>query len=229
MKKLFLLFLLLYMFTLPVYAQLEINLHSSSTQNMLISRESTIVYKPSRLIIGQENAFKVKAAPGSNVSLMISTSNSGATPFYGQTLKLGVDLTTVKGIVPENGLLEIKFTLPNQKELNGKAAYFEVAVWKNEDYRDVRLAKIMDENCRETSSNEIGISLPPQDVSKPSLAPMAPMIPPEFMKAIETVENAKNNKDKKNDYSDYMYDNLFQTPAYIRNLQAPELMNPTGN
>ncbi|MDD3012301.1 MAG: hypothetical protein PHC34_01185 [Candidatus Gastranaerophilales bacterium] len=226
MKKFLLLFLFVYMLTLPVFAQLEIDLSSSNKQNLLISREYPVVYKPSKLIIGQENSFKVKAAPGNSVSLMISASNSGANPFYGKTLRLGLDPVTVKGIVPENGIIEIKFNLPNQKDLNGKVSYFEVAVWKSEDYKDVRIAKIMDEDCRETNSNQVDISLPPQDVSKPSFGPSIPMIPPEFMKTIDAVENAKTNKNSKNDYSDYMYENPFMTPAYIRNLNAPELINP---
>jgi len=229
MKKLVLLFLSLYMLTLPAFSQLVIDLSSSNKNNTLISNEYPVVYKPSKLIIGQENTFKVRATPGSSASLMISASSSGAKPFYGQTLRLGYDQMAVKGIVPENGLLEIKFSLPNQKELNGKMAYYEVAVWKTEDFTDVKIAKIMDENCRETNSNEIGISMPPQDVSKPSLGPMIPMMPPEFMRAIENVENSKNNKKNTPDYSEYMNDNLFQTPAYIRNLHAPELMNPSGN
>jgi hypothetical protein len=218
------------MLTLPAFAQLEINL-SSNKHNMLMSSEYPVIYKPSKLIIGQENTFKVKAAPGSTVSLMISASNSGAKPFYGQALRLGIDQSTTKGIVPENGLLEIKFSLPNQKDLDGKVAYFEVAVWKNDDFRDVKIAKIMDINCRETDLNEISISLPPQDMSKPSLAPVLPMMPPDFMRVINDVEKAKNDKNNSNteDYSDYVNDNLFQTPAYIRNLHAPELMNPPNN
>jgi len=231
MKKFLLLFLSLYLFALPAFAQLEINLSSGKHGGVLLSREYPVVYKPTKLIIGQENIFKVKASPKNIVTLMVSGSNSGANTFYGQTLRLGSNFETVKGVVPENGLLELKFNMPNNKELNGKAVFFEVAVSKDDSFKDIKLAKIMGEDCSETSSNEIAISLPPQDVSKPSLSPMLPMMPPEFARAIDTVEKNKKNKnnnsnnDNEQDYNQYMYDNMYQTPAYIRNLNAPELMN----
>jgi hypothetical protein len=208
------------MFTQPAFAQLQINLSSSN----LLSKEYAVVYKPSKLIIGKENIFKIKSAPGNKVILMISGSNMGAEAFHNKILRLGNDAVSVEGVVPENGLLEMKFELPNKPDLNGKTAYFEVLSWSKEDFQDIQSAKIMGDDCKEISSNAIYISLPPADMSKPSLAPIIPMVPPEFMQAIDSAEKIKSGS-KNEDYKEYLNENIFKTPAYIRNLKAPELIN----
>lgn len=221
MKKLLIAFLIIYTFIQPSFAQLEINLSST---NAITCREYAAVYKPTKLILGKENVFKVKTAPGDKVILMISGSNSGSSPFHNQNIRLGSDIVSVEGVTPANGLLELKFELPDQKEMNGKVVFFEVLTWSKDDFKDIRPAKIMGDDCKEIRSNAIQVSLPPADMSKPSLAPIIPMVPPEFMQAIDSAEKIKSGS-KNDDYKDYLNENIFKTPAYIRNLNAPELIN----
>lgn len=225
MKKLLIAFLIIYTIVQPVFAQLEINLSSS---NNMQSKEYASVYKPTKLILGKENIFKVKTTPGDKVVLMISGSNSGAETFHSQNLRLGKDIVSVQGITPANGLLELKFELPNQKEMNGKVVFFEVLTWSKEDFQDIKKAKVMGNDCKEISSNAILVSFPPADLSRPSLAPIIPMVPPEFMQAIDSVEKIKSGS-KNDEYKDYLNENVFKTPAYIRNLNAPELINTPAN
>ncbi|OGH98588.1 MAG: hypothetical protein A2104_07045 [Candidatus Melainabacteria bacterium GWF2_32_7] len=226
MKKLFLLFLMFNMISIPAFAQHEIELKPTKRPSLLIKRDFPMAYKPSRLIIGQENKISIKAVPGSYVSLAFSEENSGAPLFYGHKLRLGSDIKTQEGIIPENGFLELSISLPNDKNLDGKTIYLEVAIWKNQDFSDLELAKIIGINGRETNNNDILVSLPPQNASKPTFAPAIPGAPIEMMHAAQFIDEIKKEiKGQSTQGSDVYQEmqNTYQTPVILRNLKAPEL------
>ena len=164
MIKKFLLLLFLSLISLPAFSE-EIQFKAHDKPSLLIENDSPMVYRPTKLIIGQENSFIIKAKPGYYVSLATSYSDSGAPLFYGQKLRLGSDIKTLEGVIPENGVLEMKLKIPKDKDLVGKILYFEVAVWKSKDFKDLRIAKIMAANGRESSSNAVTILPEPKNVS----------------------------------------------------------------
>lgn len=225
MKKFILLLLIISSITLPAQAQQGIDFVKAEKRPiLLLNRESPEVYKPTRLIIGQENKVLIKAEPGSCISLAYSESNTGAAPLYGQKLRLGSDLKTTEGIVPQNGLLELSIMLPDNKEFEGKTFYIEVAVWKNKDFSDIQLAKIVAPSGRETSSNSIVAALPPKNANKPTFTPTLPGAPLEMMQTMKFIEDMKQNKDSKDETDiDYDAQSSYRTPVIIRNLNAPEL------
>lgn len=192
MRRFCLFVLTLYLITSPVFAQQEIQLTPLKRSSLLITKEGPVVYKPTRLVTGQETKFKIKADPGSYASLATSYSNSGAPMFYGQKLRLGTDIKTLEGIVPDSGLLELNIEIPDNKDLENKPVYFEVAVWKNKDFSDLKIAKIMDPSGRETNSNEVLIKLPPENTSLPGFSPVLPGA--ELRPFMDSIEKIKNNE-----------------------------------
>lgn len=214
-------FILLTILAAPVFAQTEIKLSGSKKSLLMISTNYPIVYRPTRLIIGKENIFQIKAAPGSNVSLAVSRSNSGAPKFFGQDLRLGSDITTKEAVVPENGLLELPYTIQNDKELVDKVLYFEVAVWKDKSFNDLKLAKIIAADGQETKINGSVLVMPPKDVSRPTLVPAISGLS-DMMKTVETIEKIKSGKG--GELEDQMQaDIYYNTPALLRNMGSPEI------
>ena len=193
---------------------------------MMLNKEFSMVYKPTKLIIGKDNKFLIKAKPGSYVVLATSNSNYGAPIFHGQKLRLGDDYKISNGIVPANGLLELNIALPNNKDLNETTVYFEAIVSKDKDFTDSQVARIMAPSGRETESNSVLVNLPPDDSSKPNFTPTIPGAPLEMYRTMQYIEQMKNTastKDKED--RELLEDNgsFYSSPVILRNLQAPEL------
>ena len=208
---------------MPVFAEQEIKFQpgykkTSLLKALSIGQDYPVVYKPSRLVTGKDNKFIIKGEAGNSVSLAISDSNHGAPLFFGQTLRLGAQMQTQEAIIPDNGLLELNFKMPEDKKLEGKIYYFEVAVWKKSDFSDLKLAKILGSDNQETDSNGVQIILP---VSNPNLPCFGPIIPGTSSSMTDTIDQIKsiNNQDL------YNYDmmNYYQTPVMLRNLNSLEL------
>lgn len=227
MKKIFLLAFLLNLFALPVYAAQEIDFKPRSRPVLNIIQDYPVVYKPTKFYIGKETGFIIQAQAGSNVALFVSDTNDGASLFYGNKLRLGSDMKTQEGIVPENGILEMTVNLPDDKNLDGKIIYFEVAVWKDESYNDLKIAKILASNGRETDSNAIQAYLPVGNLSRPSFMPVLPGAPPELYDTVKNLHNDKKDEsgvidDKNLDYGKNN-GNFYQTPVMLRNLHSPDV------
>ncbi|HSA06735.1 MAG TPA: hypothetical protein P5556_06115 [Candidatus Gastranaerophilales bacterium] len=195
-----------------------INLSSSKNISPVEGMEAE-VYKPSRLITGAETGFIVKAEPGTNVVIIFSEENKGMEPYYGQSLRLGVLTEQKEAIVGENGLAEIKISLPEEKELVGKLLYFEAIVWKKEDLSDVTKAKIIGANGLQTDVNAVMISRKPGKKVMPGFGPGIPG----GRNLYETLDAVSDQDTSEKDYlySDEMY--YRSMPLMIRNLRAPEL------
>jgi len=196
----------------------------SSTKNTSYNAKRTIasVYKPSKLVIGATTIFTVKAEPYSHVSLLTSEENTGIAKVYGRTLRLGQFYTTYEGMTDEKGIAEIKISLPEKETLLGQILYFEVLVWKQKDYSDLKIAKIMGIDGQETSINAVVIGEPPKKRSMPGVGPAIPGVGADMNKTMELMNQINNTQDDNYDgyYSDPMiYKNA---PLMIRNLHAPK-------
>jgi len=233
MKKLLLLILMFNLISIPAFAQQEIQFKPTKRPSLLIKRDFPMIYKPSKLIIGQENKISIKAEPGSYVSLAYSENNSGAPLFYGHKLRLGTERKTREAVIPENGLLELGLNLPNDKSLEGKTIYLEAVIWKDQDFSDLELAKVIGPNGRETSNNGVIVSLPPKDASRPTFAPAMPGAPAEMMHAAKYIDDMKkgfkgedsSEEDESQPDIHREMQNMYQTPVILRNLKSPELNN----
>jgi hypothetical protein len=227
MKKIYLSFVLIALiaFSVPVKAQV-FDLSSNKKSTHIVNQDFPAVYKPSKLIIGTKTKFVIKAEPKSHVSLVTSEENGGAADFYGHKLRLGQTLNAHEGIVGDKGVLELEIPLPDEKSLVGKILYFEALVWKKTDFSDVKVARIMGIDGRETDINAVIISAPPQKQFMPGIGPDIPGTGGDFSKAKEMFNkiNDKNTDDnEKTYYQDEKYYNNDNESLMLRNLHAPEL------
>ena len=222
MKKIFIILVLSLITTNTALAADSINFIPLAKHSLLMENNYPEVYKPSRLIIGNDTSFTIKADPGSNVLLAISQTNTGAPLFHGQMFNLGADLIQKEGLVPANGLIQLNFNLPNDKKLENKIYYFEVFVWKSNDFKDLKRAKIMAPNGRETDSNEITAILPPKNTLMPTFGPDIPG-GQGLMKAVDTIEKMKkgNNEAPEKDYEMNNY-SIYDSSVLLRNLNSPD-------
>lgn len=216
MKKFIFLLMLANLIVHPAFSQTSIQFKPTERkQTLLINRNHPQVYKPSKLILGKSNKFIIKAEAGSYISLATSTSNEGAPLFYGHKLRLGNDITTYEGTIPANGILELEVKLPNDNSLDGKELFFEVAVWKNKDFSDLTIAKIISTGGTETQNNAIAISKPVESSFIPLFTPVIPGAPTEVIKTIEAIQDVKSGKV---DYETYEEAEILNRPVIQRDL-----------
>ncbi len=224
MKRFLSIFLLLSVLMSPVWAD-DINFKSHKRKrNLLFTRNFPKAYKPTRIILGKKNKFLIQAEAGSYVSLATSFKNKGADLFYGKKLRLGEDLKTTEGIIPPKGVLEVELEISEDKKLEGKMLFFEVAVWKNPDFSDLKLAKIMAANGRESQNNAV-VMIPPEKKSKiPLLGPALPGTNTDFLRTINTVNQM--NEGQPEAYEGAVENSMFynnQAPLMLRNLRDPSI------
>lgn len=210
-------------FSVPVKAQV-FDLSSNKKTSFTVNQDYPSVYKPSKLIIGTKTKFVIKAEPESHVSLVTSEGNGGAPEFYGHKLRLGQTINPHEGIVGDKGILEIEIPLPDEKELVGKILYFEVVVWKKSDFSDLKIAKIMGIDGRETDVNAVIITALPKDLSMPGIGPDIPGTGGDFSKAKE-IFNKINDTNAADDSENYYQDEMYykNESLMLRNLHVPEL------
>ncbi|MEI8390755.1 MAG: hypothetical protein WCG23_12835 [bacterium] len=225
MKKIYasLALIALIYFSVPVKAQV-FDLSSTKKADSIINQNVPAVYKPSKLILGAKTIFVIKAEPKSHVSLFTSEENAGASEFYGHKLRLGETLKHYEGIIGDKGILELEIPLPAEKNLAGKILYFEVLVWKKSDFSDLKVARTMGIDGRETAINAVIIAEPPKNQYMPGIGPNIPGTGGDFSKAQEVfskMNGSSNNENSDNYYQDEVFSN--NKPLILRNLHAPEL------
>jgi hypothetical protein len=197
------------------------DLSSSKKSPLVAKQDSPCVYKPSKLIIGMPNPFTVKAPPFSHVSLVTSNENAGYPEMFGNKLRLGQSINNYEGIVNDNGAIELNINLPNEKELIGKILYFEVLVWKNPDFSDLKVAKIMGIDGRETLVNAVLITEPPKKNLMPTFGQYIPGTDINMNRTMEAINKSADDNKSDYDYEEMM--NYSNQPLMIRNLRAPEM------
>lgn len=214
-------------FSMSVNAQV-FDLKSSKTSLYSINQTQPVVYKPSKLLIGTKTKFIIKADPESYVSLVTSDENRGAPEFHGHRLRLGEIINPHEAKVGSKGIVEIEIPMPQEKELVGKILFFEVLVWKNPDYSDMKVAKIMGINGQETDVNAVIIAEPPQNTSIPVMGTTIPGTGLNINDAMEVINNSRKNyrEDSENNYYDRLHYNY--EPLMLRNLRSPEVKSETN-
>jgi len=228
MKKVILIIvtILLHLISIPVFAKQEVNPDLTRRPLLQLKKNSAVVYLPTKLVIGKDNKIIVKGEPGYFVSLAISSENSGSMPFYGKILRLGKDFNTVENTISQSGIAEMNIKIPDDKNLNDKTYFIEVAVWKDANFRDLQLAELIAPNGRKTNYNGIKLGLPPKDVSGPAFTPSIPGISPDVLRSIKTIEKLKNGDESSENRefnSDYEYMNPYQTPVMLKNLHSIDM------
>lgn len=221
MKHLVLTLLISIIFYMPAKAQI-FDLSSNKKTSGLNNQQLPCVYKPSKLVIGSKSKFIIKARPGSNVSLLTSNKNSGSRQLYGKKLRLGSTINAFEGIIPENGVLELEVPLPEEEELVGQILYFEVIVGKGENFDDMKTAKIMGIDGRETDTNAVIITAAPKNTSLPGFGAMIPGTNLDINRTMDAINRSKkyNDEDSDNFYSEQT--NYSNYPLMLRNLRVPE-------
>lgn len=224
-RKYLILFLLIILaFSLPVNAQV-FDLSSTKNSSLSTKYDYPCVYKPSKLVLGTSTKFVIKAEPKSHVSLVTSEGNGGYPEIYGHKLRLGQTINPHEDIVRDNGIIEIEISLPLEKDLVGKMLFFEVLVWKNSDFSDLKVAKIMGINGNETGINAVLICEPPKNTSLPGLGTTIPGTSININRAMDFInkDNISDDDSSNSIYQDQM--NYSNEPLMIRNLRVPELKN----
>ncbi|MEW5819892.1 MAG: hypothetical protein AB1782_06845 [Cyanobacteriota bacterium] len=195
----------------------EITLQASSQPELKVSDKPS-VFLPSKLIIGQDNIFIVKGTPGSKVSLAISKANRGSNPLMGNPLRLGETEKTIEGVISPTGAVQLIYPLPDDDSLVEQIRYFEVAIWKNDDFSDLSIATTISPSGKETRNNGIKISLPPESGKSPSFSPVIPGLGQDIMRSIEHVKAVQDKSINPELIDDG------ETPAYLDSVEKRDLM-----
>lgn len=226
MKKIIFLLAVLSLLSInTVFAESSIEFQSYKKPSLLITRDYPQIYRPARIYIGQENKFTIKAESGSFVSVALSLENKGSDLFYGHELRLGKEIiATGEGKTSANGLAEIIVKMPEDKKLEGKNVYFECAVWKNDDFSDLKIANIISPSGRESASNQILLALPVKDSDKPTFLPSLPGASSEFIESMKTMNEIRETESQsiEKDF-EFNLEDMYKKPLMLRNLDAPDV------
>lgn len=216
-KLIFFIFSYILLFS-SAYASDEIQLNNIPKEFETIQSSVPLVYMPTRLLIGGKSSFIIKGEPGSYCSLAVSSKNAGAPDFYGKTLRLGEDIVTQEGLIPSNGILRLDYNLPKSKDSVQSSYYFEVAVWKDKDFKDLQLAKIMSPKGKEITSNEIRSAFPVDNSGSIFFNPAVGGAQ-DIQKTIETMQQLRANEGI-NEY--YTNDDM---PVVLKNMYLEKSRN----
>lgn len=220
--RIFSLLALIIICSISQYALAEEIIFSGAVNHKKIelSDKTPKAYIPQRLYIGEVMSVLIKAEPYSNVAVATSNSNIGASDFMGIALRLGEDINTFERIIPKNGVLKIDVNIPNDEDLKGKLKFFEVLVWKDKDFKDIKKAKIISYNGEEAKDNKLIYDFPPKEKMLPGLVPAIPGGPPELLQTMRYLEDAEHN-----DLGDEIYnmDSYNSKSVIIRNLRSVDM------
>jgi hypothetical protein len=164
-----------------------------SRLNSLILKKND-VYLPTRMVIGEDVHFVVKAPVGSHVKLLLSAQNSGYQLPNGQTLRVGTESQELSGIVPENGVLQLKMTMPKDADMEGKTIYVDAAAGPTDD--DLAPMELVDATGRRTANNALAI-VKPSEAGSMSIMPNMPGMSPQMMGQLTNMSNMQGNPNAK--------------------------------
>jgi hypothetical protein len=164
-----------------------------SRLNSLILKKND-VYLPTRMVLGEEAHFVIRASAGSHVKLLLSAQNSGYTLPNGATLRVGADSQELTGVVPENGVLQLKMTMPKDPEMEGKTLYVDAAAGPTDEA--MAPMELVDSTGRRTSLNALAI-VKPSEVGGMSIMPNMPGMSPQMMSQLSNLSNMQSNPNAK--------------------------------
>jgi hypothetical protein len=192
-----------------------------SRLNSLLLRKND-VYLPNRLTLGQEARFIVKATPGSLVKLFVSAQGEGKILPNDVALRVGDDAQELSGIVPENGVLELKMDVPRDPDLEGRIVYVDAVAGTSEE--NLKPINLVDSTGRRTDENALPMMAQVVGGSGPSVMPAMPGVSPQVFNQLTTMGNiySQGDKEKKDllDNGDINRDrNIDRNPFINRGLQ----------
>lgn len=155
-----------------------------SRLNSLLLKKSS-VYLPSRLVIGENIQFIVKAPAGNKVKVLLSPKNEGYLLPNGTALRVGEDVHELSGTVPENGILELKMEMPKDMAgMEGKILYIDAAIGASDDV--LSPADLIDSTGRRTLENALVI-VKPAERGGPNILPSLPGMSPQLFNQLSTM------------------------------------------
>lgn len=168
--------------------------YKSRLGNLLLKKNN--LYMPSRLVLGEEVRFVVKAMPGYQVKVFLSSKGEGYTLPDGTPLNIGTDVQELSGTVPENGVLELKMNMPKDPELEGKQLYVAAVAGPSE--QALAPVDLVDATGRRTSENTLAI-VRPAERGGPNVMPNMPGLSPQLFNQLTTLSEiyGKNDSHKK--------------------------------
>lgn len=222
------LYLLIYLSCInPTYAN-ERYEYKLSGSNLLLSRTANnaqlCLFKPSRLILAEDNKILIKGIPGNFVSLAYSKSNSGSS-LMGQKTRLGSDFQTVEGKINEKGFVELNLNLGESKFNEGDNLYLELASWSDKNYKDLTLAKIYGIDGQITNSNSISVVKKIKNNALPMFSPVMGAnegVNSNFNDTIDAIKSINDGSYNDNKYT-YPKELFYDKPSMFSNINAPEM------
>lgn len=162
-----------------------------SRLNSLVLKRNSNVYLPTRLLLGQEARFVVKAPAGSLVKVFVSTQAEGKV-LNDLALRVGNDAQELSGTVPENGVLELKMDVPKDPELDGRLLYVDAVAGASEEV--LAPLDLVDPTGRRTEQNSLPIMKQTAE-NGPAIMPTMPGISPQMMNQLTTMTNIYSQND----------------------------------
>ena len=164
-----------------------------SRLNSLILKKND-VYLPTRMVLGEEVQFVVKAAAGSHVKLLLSAQNSGYSLPNGTSLRVGPESQELSGVIPENGVLQLKMTMPKDPEMEGKILYIDAVSGETDE--ELAPMELVDATGRRTANNALAI-VKPSDLGSMSIMPNMPGVSPQLMTQLSNLSTMQSNPNAK--------------------------------
>lgn len=192
-----------------------------SRLNSLLLRKND-VYLPTRLLLGQEARFVVKAQPGSLVKLFISTQPEGKVLANDIALRVGQDAQELSGTVPETGVLELKMQVPADPDLDGHLVYVDAVAGSSEE--TLVPIDLVDPTGRRTDQNTIPLMKRVESGGGAMVMPAMPGLSPQVFNQLSTMGNiySEGDSDKKKLLDDGTINrdrNIDRNPFINRGLQ----------
>lgn len=163
-----------------------------SRLNSLLVQRSTSVYLPTRLMLGEEARFVVKAPAGNLVRIFVSTQADGKVLPNDVVLRVGEDAQELSGIVPENGVLELKMDVPKDPELDGRVVYVDAVSGASEEA--LTAINLVDHTGRRTDQNTL-VLMKGVAENGPAIMPSMPGVSPQMMNQLTTMSNIYSQGD----------------------------------
>lgn len=155
-----------------------------SRLNSLLLRKND-VYLPTRLLLGQEARFVVKAQPGSLIKVFISTEAEGKVLSNDVALRVGADAQELTGTVPDTGVLELKMAVPADPELDGRLVYVDAVAGSSED--TLTPIDLVDPTGRRTEQNAIPMMKQVDGGGGAMVMPSMPGLSPQVFNQLTTM------------------------------------------
>lgn len=164
--------------------------YQSRLSNLLVKK--TEIYLPSRLIVGEEAKFVVRAQAGDQVKVFLSSHDQGFELADGAQLKVGKQPQMLSGTIPENGVLELKMAIPNDPNLLNKVLYVDAVAGSSED--TLAPLSLIDADGRKATTNAMVISKR-ISTSGPPIMPTMPGVSPQMFNQLTTLGDIYTKKD----------------------------------